>query len=416
MAEITTTADSYKPTNIEKPDMRFATTFISNKYRDYAVNGESLMDKATGEIFTKRPFDGRVVSFFQNKKYMHDLMLELRVLLNNNGSFRYPAEEDVDSYYISTDYDMMSIFNERDVDILTSDFLIPNSSTAETSKLIFNISKKSNGFFCRLTSRDSDKAVIEFLTNQYNSIISYYVGDNEGFLLEKEKFNSIEKWYDSNATITYEVKVKDGQEVYTQTLTDYVRINEESCVLYPETIGNSILENSDNVTVTIKSITFDKIHFMYKYRASFSSEVITGMNKLITPDKAIHIRYCNICSFIDESEDLVLHGNEFIVALLDVPYVRRYMMKMSKLNSDANIVISPTRPSDDIWLTNGIWAEQVRIASQGGEEIHLDCEVDLVTLENYLSTSDATEYVTMSTNPNLLNSIYMKEEVITSEF
>ena len=70
MAEITTTADSYKPTNVEQPDMRFATTFLSNKYRDYAVKGESLMDKATGEIFTKRPLDGRVVSFFQNKKYI----------------------------------------------------------------------------------------------------------------------------------------------------------------------------------------------------------------------------------------------------------------------------------------------------------------------------------------------------------
>ena len=116
MAEITTTADSYKPTNVEQPDMRFATTFLSNKYRDYAVKGESLMDKATGEIFTKRPLDGRVVSFFQNKKYIHDLMLELRVLLNNNGSFRYPNEEDSNAYYLSTDYDIMSIYNEKDMD------------------------------------------------------------------------------------------------------------------------------------------------------------------------------------------------------------------------------------------------------------------------------------------------------------
>ena len=416
MAEVTTTADAYKPTNIEKPDMRFGTTFLSNKYRDYAVNGESIMDKATGEIFTKRPLDGRVVSFFQNKKYMHDLMLELRVLLNNNGSFRYPEEDEGDAYYISTDYDIMSLFYERDIDILTSDLMIPNSNTTETSKLNFNVSKKSNGFFCRLTSRDSDKAVIEFLTNQYNSIISNYEGTDEKFLQEKEKFNTIEKWADSNATITYEVKVKDAQEVYSYTLTDYVRINEESCVLYPETIGNASLIDSDKVTVTIKSITFDKIHFMNKYRASFSSEVITGMNKLMYPDKSIFIRYCNICSFIDKSTDIELHGNEFIIALMDVPYVRRYMMKMSKLNSDANIVLSPTRPETDIWLTNGVWAEQVRIARQGGEEIYLDCEVNIQKLENYLATNDSTEYVTMSTDPNIAKSIYMKEEVITVEF
>ena len=50
----TTESGDLKPTMVAKPDMRFATTFISNKYRQYAVNGESLMDKATGEIFTKR--------------------------------------------------------------------------------------------------------------------------------------------------------------------------------------------------------------------------------------------------------------------------------------------------------------------------------------------------------------------------
>ena len=411
MAEITTTADSYRPTNVEQPDMRFATTFLSNKYRDYAVNGESLMDKATGEIFTKRPSDGRVVSFFQNKKYMHDLMLELRVLLNNNASFRYPAEEDLFSFYLATDYDIMSIFNERDVDILTSDLNIPNSSAIETSNLKFNISKKSNGFFCRLTSRDSDKALVEFLTMQYNSIISSYTGDDEKFLQEKNKLETIEKWYDSNATIDYEVKVKDGPEVSVYNFTDYVRINEESCVLFPETLGYTFIEDSDKVTITIKNITFDKIQFMNKNRASFSSDVISGMNKLITGDKAIYIRYCSIYSFVDKISDVELRGNENIIALLDIPYVRRYMMKMSKLNSDANILVSPTRPTEDVWLTNGVWAEQVRIATQGGEEVDLDCEVSIQKLENYLSTNDSTEYVTLSTDPNLLNSIYMKVEV-----
>jgi len=66
MSEIISSND-LKPIYQAKPDMRFATTFISNKYRDFAVKGEVLMDKATGEIFTKRPEDGRVVSFFQNK-------------------------------------------------------------------------------------------------------------------------------------------------------------------------------------------------------------------------------------------------------------------------------------------------------------------------------------------------------------
>lgn len=411
MAKITTTANSYKPTHVEQPDMRFGTTFISNKYRDYAVKGEALMDKATGELFIKRPDDGRVVSFFQNKKYMHDLMLELRVLLNNNGSFRYPTEADLEASYLSTDYDIMSIFNERDVNILSSDLDIPSSNSVPTSNLKFKISKKSNGFFCRLTSRDSDKAVIEFLTSQYNNLLSNYDGTETDFVIEKNKFNTIEKWSDSNATIVYDIKIRVGEEVDTYTVTDYVRINEETCVLFPPAIGQTMMENSSEIRVTIRSISFEKLQFMYKYRASFTSDVVTGLNKLMSTDKSIFIRYCNITSFIDRIQDLELNGNEFVVAMLDVPYVRRYMMKMSKLNSDANIVLSPTRPSDDIWLTNGVWAEQVRIAYHGGEEVHLDCEVNFKELENQLSPNNSVEYVTLSTDPDLLTSIYMKAEV-----
>ena len=97
-----------KPTFLMQPDMRFATTFLSINNRDYSVNGESMMDKATGEIFARRP-DGRVVSFFQNKKYNYDICLELRILLSNNQEFYY-SRSNSDGYYVTEDYDSMSLF------------------------------------------------------------------------------------------------------------------------------------------------------------------------------------------------------------------------------------------------------------------------------------------------------------------
>ena len=65
-----------KPTYVSKPDIRFATTFLSHEYRDYSVDGETMMDKMTGEIFIKRPIDGRVLSYEQNKKYVTNLILK----------------------------------------------------------------------------------------------------------------------------------------------------------------------------------------------------------------------------------------------------------------------------------------------------------------------------------------------------
>ena len=143
-----------RPTYVQKPDIRFATTFLSNKYRDFSVKGESLMDKETGEIFTRRPSDGRVVSFFQNKKYMHELMLELRVLLNNNVTFKYPEKTETNSYYLNTDYDLITINDDNPNNILKNNTTIPNTNDTNFHKLEFKVSTKSNGFFCRLTTRD----------------------------------------------------------------------------------------------------------------------------------------------------------------------------------------------------------------------------------------------------------------------
>ena len=67
-----TLSSDLKPIIQARPDQRFAATFLSSKNRKFAVKGESLMDKATGEIFTKRYADGKVVSFFQNKKNIND--------------------------------------------------------------------------------------------------------------------------------------------------------------------------------------------------------------------------------------------------------------------------------------------------------------------------------------------------------
>ena len=387
------------PTYQVNPDMRFATTFISNKYRDYAVKGETLMDKATGEIFTKRPEDGRVVSFFQNKKYISELMLDLRVMLTNNVSFTYPNVEDLNACYLSTDYDMMSLYENRDLNIIETDQIIPNTEE-DVTKLKFNLSRKSNGFFCRMTSRDSDKAVIEWLTNQYNAICKNYTGTDSDFLAEKEKFSSIENWEDSNATLNYDLSITTNGNTITHSLQEHIRINEDSCVLFPQSLTRSVLESASVITVTIKSIIYDKIHFMFNHKDDLGNSFADGLSKFIYPDNSIFIRYCNICSFVDDSTDIYLLGNEFIIALMDISYVRRYMLKMGSLITESTFLVSPTRPGDESWMVNGIWAEQVRNVYKGGYEINLDSETDIHQLEMYLASNDDTDYLNFSVTQN----------------
>ena len=65
------------------PDARFGAAFLDKKYHQFAEFGEVLMDKITGEMFMKRKADGKIISFIQNKDYLSDIMVEMRLLMKN---------------------------------------------------------------------------------------------------------------------------------------------------------------------------------------------------------------------------------------------------------------------------------------------------------------------------------------------
>ena len=44
MPGVQDTRSALRPIFVSKPDMRFATSFLSIENRDFAVNGESIMD------------------------------------------------------------------------------------------------------------------------------------------------------------------------------------------------------------------------------------------------------------------------------------------------------------------------------------------------------------------------------------
>ena len=399
-----------KPIFEAKPDMRFATSFLSIENRDFSVNGESIMDKATGEIFTRRKTDGRVVSFFQNKKYLHDMMMEMRLLLNNNPFFKYPTVADKDAYYVNTDYDVMSINKEKDINILTDNMVIDNTDSHNQYKLEFKISKKSNGFFMRLTSRDSDKAIIEFLTNRYDSLLKNYSGSNSEFVTESYKFNNIEKWKDTNASINYTITVTTGGNNVDYQAIDYCRINEESCIKLPSSITESILESADSIKVSINKINYDKIHFIINHKNDISG-LEAEHKRFLYPDNKVFIRYINISSFVDKSIDIELLGNEFIVAMVDIPYCNRYMDKMNTLitNGGGQFLLSTTRPDSSKWKTNGVWAEHCRNCFKGGFEIDKSSETDLKLLEDYIAKDTNIDFLYITTHNLDSTDIYAEE-------
>jgi hypothetical protein len=338
----TTTDSSVKPTLIVGADSRFATTFLSTKYRDKAVAGEALMDKTTGELYIKRVSDGKIVSFYQNKKMIDDLAFELRMLLLNNPTFVYPSENET-TFYISTNYDLISINNESLFNLTTDDIVIPGAPD-DVNKLTFNLSGKSNGFFCRSCTRDIDKPFIEYLTMQYNNIIKNYTGDNEDYLVEYEKFDTIDKWENSNAVLTYDITInKDGVEHTYTNLVDYIRMNDNVAVFIPDIVYSEV-DSFDSATITIKNISFDKIHFMFNHMEDFDVSLTDAFNKLMANDGRVEIGEFHISHFVNDVSDINVLGNETIISLMTSKHINEYMAKMMRMFG-SSVEISDTQPN-----------------------------------------------------------------------
>ena len=389
-----------RPTYEEKPDIRYATSFLDTKYRDYAVKGEAVMDKTTGEIFMKRPADGRMISFEQNKKYLHDIVMELRVLLENNLSFEYPSES-YSAYFLETHYDLTTINDECQTDLYATMFEpteIRNTvDEGEEDSLLrhleFNLSNQTNGFFMRVNSRDSDKVVIEYMTNQYNKAVDSYEGTNSALLAEKDKMDGIELWRDSNIQVDYTVSVSDAFEAHDYYRTTYIRYNESCSVYLPIAEMTSDFPYGWNeIKVHINQISYPKLRFVLQHQTFFDIDFEEQLLKLISPDRMIINQYCTIMSFVNKASDIELLGNENLVALLDGPYLKRYLYKMAKFFEHSCVVMRHTRPDDSVWHANGLWFEHVRDVTEGGQEYGFDTDTDFRRMERYFANTHQYRY------------------------
>ena len=319
---------SVKPTTTVTPDTRFGTTFLSLKYRDRAVNGEAIMDKSSGELYLKRA-DGKIVSFYQNKKLIEELATYVGSALDDNPNFRYPSVND-DEFFVSMNYDLVAINNEVLYNIFTDDVYILGAPN-DINKLTFNVGKNTNGFFCRNCTRDVDKPLVEVLTRTYNNYFKNYSGSNEAFIFEKNKFAN-PKWENCNATIVYSlVTTKNGNTTMYNNLTDYIRLNEDTCVIFPEEAWGF-----DSANVTILAIMYDKFHTIYHNYEAMDPSIADMINKFIFYDNQIEVNEFNVMHYVNTPNDIIKLGNEFIVAFMDMVRIQENIDRAMHMRNEIN--------------------------------------------------------------------------------
>lgn len=355
------------------PDVRFGAGFLDKKYQQFAELGEVLMDKITGEMFMKRKTDGKIISFIQNKDFLHDIMIEMRILMKNHTDFTYPVSDS--SWFSSSQFNISDILGTTTNLLKGGSLEFSDTALDEAKKIEFGLSTSCNGFFVRPISRATDKNIIEYLTNLYNINITTDGIENDN----------------TNATLTYSYTVTgtsgDEELVQTYSSTQNVKINEDTFIEIPDDY-KLMYDSITNIKVTIKMLKINKFSEVHNYMNSESDFDMTAYNDHISPDDSLVIEYLDILMFSDDIIDIPTNVNVTNVAVIPMSYFLKYMTKIDKLSVAGGYIPSETRPEDGIWTVNNVWGEIIKRVNGNGSTSETDHETDIDELEEFIYVTE----------------------------
>jgi hypothetical protein len=404
-----------KPIFEEKPDVRFATTFLSNRYRDYAVEGESLMDKVTGELFIKREKDGVVVSHSRDKITTSEIVHNLWFLMKNNPEFKIIRKPGLESSKFSVcDIDMFGYVNDE-CDVSKKDFKIDFN----TNKIVLE-DIESSGVFISVNTRTSDKIVTEIFNDKYGEALKSTTTVNTEITQEKERFM---KNFHKDLRVLYQVKYKNNSDTVYQVsdMETYIKSNELSIlpikpehyiydeieiqiknidfVLYQKfALFKQAYETSSDVSdeekLKIQSMSTTEF-FTYFFNEKISNFIFSD-TKVVVNDIVVY----SIVSFEDiTTENMFDNKLVRMIYLEDIDVINSYLNKISTSYQNQVVIYSGTRPDTSIWTKGSIWVEPVETTILKTLKVNQNPHVtDKNTLEKMLSgNKNIIQHVTITT-------------------
>ena len=154
--------------------------------------------------------------------------------------------------------------------------------------------------------------------------------------------------------------------------------------------------------IEITNVTFDKIQFMINHKEQFNDQdFLNNYDKIIFEDGFIRPSELNVMYFIDNVNHIQLLGNEFLLALMDIPFINRYMAKMSKLKEASQFLTTIKEPSIIDWDANTCWAERVRDVFKGGIIRRTTSENSFEYIEEFYTSNTTTISGNIVTDPEL---------------
>lgn len=404
-----------KPIFEEKPDVRFATTFLSNRYRDYAVEGESLMDKVTGELFIKREKDGVVVSHSRDKITTSEIVHNLWFLMKNNPEFKIIRKPELKTSKFSVcDIDMFGYVN-GECDVSKKDFKIDFN----TNKIVLE-DIASSGVFISVNTRTSDKIITEIFNDMYGEALEFTTTVNTEITQEKERFM---KNFHKDLRVLYQVKYKNNSDTVYQVsdMETYIKSNELSILpIKPEHY------TYDDIEIQIKNIDFVLYQKFALFKKAYetcshvsseeklkiqtmsTTEFITyffneKMSNFAFSDAKVVVNDIVIYSFVSfeniTTENMADNKLVRVIYLEDIGIINSYLNKISTSYQNQVVIYSGTRPDTSIWTKGSIWVEPVETTILKTLKVNQNPHVtDKNTLEKMLSgNKNIIQHVTITT-------------------
>ncbi len=203
------------------------------------------------------------------------------------------------------------------------------------------------------------------------------------------------------------------KSTFTYEGTKNIRLNETFAILFQDTFLKQLSEIT-SITVHIKGFNCYKLQMMYKQKSTLGDKFLKQFEALAYPDNGIELTWCTINNFVDSAYDIDLLGNEWLLALLDIPFVLRETNKVSKIAGNNAVLVSSLRPYSDIWTTNTVWAERIFDYGKNGKHVETSSSTTIRSIEEYIygikdSSTEEPTHTNISLNTGLDDDFLIKE-------
>lgn len=344
----------------EIKDTRLALTFLDTKNYGKSVNDELMIDKQSNELKYKKK-DGTIVTPVAKTDSHHSVVVnELNSAIKNIESASITAPTAPTAVLMSRTYSIHDAVANRN--LLEGSINIRHVKSNEEEEefkspfLTFRVSKNCDYFFVNVKTRTSDASYVELLTAIYN---------------ENKEVT------DTNASITYTIKFSDITNhsiVYTREAR--VRLNHLWQVPIPteKDLKNDPLYMSigDITAVDITIVTIQSDVLIYS-ADPLNHPVYDPYRLVINDDGKILIDHIAVKCILDSYSDILrdVMFNNHIDDVTPYGFISNEVKKVAGLSPEekanideltrlvharAGFFYSPTRPSDDVFRTNDVWA------------------------------------------------------------